>query len=419
MRAPETVASRAVLAALALLAAASWACLGEIDIVATAEGRLIPASRVQKVQPREAGRVVAIRADDGDRVRRGDVLVELDDVARRADRERLANNRDANLLDVARLRALAEGRADAFAPPAGADPATAALHRAWLDAELAEHAAALGALDAAIARNAAREDGISLAITRLEATLPFLEERARARGALARRGHYARLSWLELERERVEREHELEAEVARLAEARAEAQALRQRRQGTEAGFARQAGARLVEAERLSVSLAQELAKAERHLEDQRVAAPVDGTVHQRSVHTLGGVAQAGETLMLVVPEDSRLELEALVPVRDAGFLAAGQEARLKLDPFPFTIHGTLPGRVREVARDAIDDPRLGPSYPVRIALQATRLSAGGQDIALAPGMRASADIVTGRRSLGAVLLSPLARLADEALRER
>jgi hemolysin D len=413
------VASRAVLAALALLAAASWACLGEIDIVATAEGRLIPASRVQKVQPREAGRVGATRADEGDRVRRGDVLVELDDVARRADRERLANNRDANLLDVARLRALAEGRADAFAPPAGADPAAAALHRAWLGAELAEHAAALGALDAAIARNAAREDGISLAIARLEATLPFLEERARARGALARRGHYARLSWLELERERVEREHELEAEVARLAEARAEAQALRQRRHGTEAGFARQARARLVEAERLSVSLAQELAKAERHLEDQRVAAPVDGTVHQRSVHTLGGFAQAGETLMLVVPEDSRLELEALVPVRDAGFLAAGQEARLKLDPFPFTIHGTLPGRVREVARDAIDDPRLGPSYPVRIALQATRLSAGGQDVALSPGMRASADIVTGRRSLGAILLSPLARLADEALRER
>jgi len=419
LTAGERTAPRAALGAVAMLAAAAWAGLAEIDIVATGEGRLIPASRVQKVQPQEAGRIVAIRADDGERVRRGDVLVELDDVARRADRERLANNRDANLLDVARLRALRAGRADAFVPPAGVDPATAELHLAWLGAELAEHAAALGALDAAIARNAAREEAIAFAIARLEATMPFVEERARARGALARQGHYARLAWLELERERVEREHELEAEVARLAEARAEAQALRQRRHGTEAGFARHAGARLVEAERLAVSLAQELAKAERHLADQRVAAPVDGTVHQRSVHTVGGFAQAGETLMLVVPDDARIELEALVPVRDAGFLAVGQAARLKLDPFPFTVYGTMAGQVREIARDAVDDPRLGPSYPVRIALQATRFAAGGQDVALAPGMRASADIVTGRRSLGAVLLSPFARLADEALRER
>mgnify|MGYP006274555443 CR=1 FL=1 len=389
-RDPARRATRTLLAAFALLAAAAWASLGEIDIVATGEGRLIPASRVQKVQPQEAGRIVAIRVDDGDRVRRGDILVELDDAVRRADRDRLANNRAANLLDIARLRSLVAGDEHGFLPPAGADAATAALHHAWLRAELAEQRAALGALDGAIARNAARAEATGLAIARLEATLPLVEERAAARSST--RGS---------------------------AEARAEEATLRERRRQAEAGFARQAGARLAEAERLAVSLAQELAKAERHLEDQRVAAPVDGTIHQRSVHTLGGFAQAGETLMLVVPDDARLELEALVPVRDAGFLAAGQVARLKLEPFPFTIHGTLAGRVREVARDAVDDPRLGPAYPVRVAIPATRIPAGAQEAALAPGMRASVDIVTGRRSLGAVLLSPFARLADEALRER
>lgn len=412
--------SRSAATATALLTAfALWASLAEIDVVAVGEGRLIPTARVQRIQAVEQGRVIALHVDDGSRVRRDDVLVELEDVLRRADRDRLISESVAGRLELARLRALVAGAAVAFAPPAEADAALVVAHRTWLAAELAEHAAECRELDAAIARVDAQRVVLDESIRRLERTLPMVEERAGARGRLARQGNFARLAWLDLEQQRVERLHEIALQRARRAEIAAERASLVERRHRVTAAFARQAQARLVESERANAALAQELAKAERHLAHQRLASPIDGVVHQRAVHTLGGVVAAGETLMLVVPDDAALEVEALVPGRDAGFIAVGQPAQLKFEAFPFTVYGTLAGTVREIGRDAVEDPRLGPSYPVRIVLAATRLQAKGTPIVLAPGMRVAADIVTERRAVAALLLSPLLRMRDEALRER
>jgi hemolysin D len=403
----------------ALAGLAIWVALAEVDVVAIGEGRVIPTARVQRIQAMEAGRVTALHVDDGARVRRGDPLVDLEDTLRRTDRDRLAGDLAAIGIDVARLRALAGGDAALFAPDPHAPDALARAARAWLSAELDEHAAECAELDALGRRLDAQLAVLEENIHRLERVLPIVAERAAARGQLARQGHYARLAWLELEQQRIEREHELAQQRARRAELAAERSALVERRRRTHAGFVRQAQARLADAERAAAALAQELAKAQQHLGHQRLAAPLDGTVHQRSVHTLGGVVAPGETLMLVVPDDSGLEIEALLPGRDAGFVAAGQRAVLKFDAFPFTIHGALAGTVREIGRDAVDDPRLGSAYPVRVTLDATRLSANGAPVALAPGMRATVDVVTERRRVAVLLLSPLLRLRDEALRER
>jgi hemolysin D len=419
-RLERSLATRpAVAAALALAAMGIWAFATEIDVVAVGEGRLIPTARVQRIQAVEAGRVTALRVDDGSRVRRDETLVELEDTLRRADRDRLRSDALAALVDLARLRALALGDATTFAPPPGAEPMLVAANAAWLAAELAEHTAERLEIGAAIERMEAQRELLEETIRRLERTLPMVEERATARGRLARQGNFARLAWLELEQLRVERLHELASQRTRRAEIAAERASLVERQRRIVAAFARQTHARLVESERAATALAQELAKAERHLSHQRLVAPIDGVVHQRSVHTLGGVVAAGETLMLIVPDDDALEVEALVPGRDAGFVAVGQAAQLKLEAFPFTLYGTLAGTVREIGRDAVEDPRLGPSYPVRIALGATRLTAKGAPVALGPGMRVTVDIVTARRSVGALMLSPLLRLRDEALRER
>jgi hemolysin D len=412
-------AHAALACAAALAGFAIWAAVAELDVVAIGEGRVIPTARVQRVQAVESGRVIALHVDDGARVRRGDPLVELEDTLRRADRDRLAGEVAAIGVDVARLRALAGGDAALFVADPRAEPALLAAARAWLEAELGEHAAECAELDALRERLDAQSIVLEEGIRRLERVLPIVAERATARGRLAREGHYARLAWLEIEQQHIERQHELAQQRARRAELAAERAALVERRRRTGAGFVRQAQARLADAERAAAALAQELAKAEQHLGHQRLTAPLDGTVHQRSVHTLGGVVGPGETLMLVVPDDSGLEVEALVPGRDAGFIATGQRAVLKFDAFPFTLHGVLAGTVREIGRDAVEDPRLGLAYPVRVALDATRLQANGAPVALAPGMRATVDIVTERRRVAALLLSPLLRLRDEALRER
>jgi hemolysin D len=416
----NTWAARRVAQVLAagLAALALWAALVEIDLLAQGEGRLIPTARVQRIQPLEPGRIAALPVDDGDRVRRGDLLVALDTTLARADRDRLANNIAAQAAEAARLRALAARSITGFAPPDGLDPALAALQRGLLIAELAEHDAELAGLDAALARNTAQALVLAETILRLERVLPLIEERAGARARLVGQGHAARLDWLELETLRIERAQDLAGQRARRAELAADRAAIAQRRRVADAALDRRVHARLVELDRLAISLGQEFAKAEQHLAYQRLEAPIDGIVHQRAVHTLGGAVAAGETLMLLVPDDSVLEIEALVPDRDAGFLAIGQTVRIKLEAFPFTIYGTLPGKLREIGRDAVEDPRLGPSYPVRVTIADTRLTRGLAPAALAPGMRAGIDIVTARRSVAAILLAPLTRLAAEALRE-
>jgi len=402
-----------------LLALAIWAALGEVDVIATGEGRIIPTARVKRVQPVEPGQVVAIHVDDGDHVRSGDVLVELDASLRRADRDRLANTLAAARVESARLHALAARTLAEFTPPPGLDRDLVEAHRRLLCSELDAHDAELAGIDAATARQRAQLDGVAASIDRLARTLPLITERAAARQSLALRGHGSRLAWLELEQLRIERAQDLVIQNTRRGELAAELAGLFEQRRRVDAEFERRARARLVEAERLVVSLAQEFAKAEQHLGYQRLVSPIDGTVHQRAVHTLGGVVGAGETLMLIVPDEPALEIEALVPNRDAGFLSIGQTAQLKLEAFPFTIYGTIEGRVRDIARDAVEDPRLGPSYPVRIELLQTRLRIGGRQFALIAGMHVTVDIVTERRNVAAVLLSPLVRLHNDALRER
>ena len=406
--------------ALLLIAALGWASLGELDVVASAEGRVVPVVRTKRVQPFESGFVRAIRVADGQHVRAGDVLIELDPTLRDADVERLANNLLRARADVARLAALREWpRAVPFVAPEGLDEGSSAAHLGLLQAEIAEHEALLAGLEHEIHRLGAQVRAVGAALERQRRVLPLVAERAAARRALADAGWGSRLAWLELEQQRVEREQDLAELRARLEQTRAEQAAARERRARVEAEFRRSVHARAIEAERIVVSLAQELAKAERHARFQTLTAPIDGTVQQLAVHTIGGVVAAGETLLLVVPENDGLEIECRILNRDVGFVVAGQAAQIKLEAFPYTIYGTVDGVVRDVGRDASEDPALGLVFPTLVRLARADLVVDGRRVPLAAGMRATVEIVTDRRRAIEYLLSPLLRLTSEAWRER
>jgi len=162
--------------------------------------------------------------------------------------------------------------------------------------------------------------------------------------------------------------------------------------------------------------------------------------VQQLAVHTLGGVVTPAQTLMVIVPSESRLEIEAMVSNRDIGFVHAGQEAEIKVDTFNFTRYGLLHGTVLSVSQDAIvrDKPqdRAGErtavaqndssepkgqelSYGARIALDRAQMQVDDRMVNLAPGMAVTAEIKTGSRTVLSYLLSPLLRYRQEVLRER
>jgi len=163
----------------------------------------------------------------------------------------------------------------------------------------------------------------------------------------------------------------------------------------------------------------QDARRAREHGRLLRLTAPVDGTVQQLAVHTVGGVVPAAQALMQIVPREDRLEVEAFVENRDVGFVHEGQHAEVKIDTFDYTRYGTVPAIVRQVSRDATQDEKKGLIYAVRVALQRDSIMVDGKAMPLSAGMAANVEIRTGERRIIAYVLSPLMQHRREALHER
>ena len=161
----------------------------------------------------------------------------------------------------------------------------------------------------------------------------------------------------------------------------------------------------------------EELSKASQKSRLQTLVSPVDGTIAQLAVHTIGGVVEATKPIMIVVPVGGALVAEVKISNRDIGFIRAGQDVAIKLEAFPFTRYGTLKGRVENIGSDAVEDEKLGLVYPARLALE--RGLSRPEKIKVSPGMQVTADIRTGSRSILSYLLSPIDEASREAGRER
>ena len=423
---------------LAFTAACAWAWFGHVDVVAVAQGRVVPSGRTKTIQPMQTGVVRAIDVEDGQLVKAGQTLIELDPTEAAADRDRIRSDLSAAQAEAARLRAALEvvnGKPDAtFIAPAGLSPDLARMQSQLLASQIAEQRAKLAALDREQARREADRATVVQTIAKLNATLPLIRERAEALYDLSKRGTSSRFQYLQLQQDLVGQEQELLVQKIKLTEADASIAATAEQRRQTEAEFRRQLYTNLAEAERKAASLEQELAKAEQQVDLLRLTAPVDGYVQQLAVHTVGGVVTTAQPLMVIVPEDSRLEVEAFIPNKDIGFVQTGQVAEVKVEAFSFTKYGLIPGRVASLSGDAVQQqqqadkgtdkngakaPEAGSVYAARIALDRDTLEVDGKQTRLQPGMTVTAEIKTGRRRIADYLLSPLSRSAQEAMHER
>jgi hemolysin D len=159
--------------------------------------------------------------------------------------------------------------------------------------------------------------------------------------------------------------------------------------------------------------------RAEVHSELLKLVAPVDGTVQQLAVHTVGGVVPAAQPLMEIVPKQAQVEVEGFLENKDIGFVREGQEAQVKIDAFPYTKYGTIPAVVTHVSRDAIQDEKKGWRYSVKVTLKRATMNIDGRVVSVSPGMTSSVEIKTGTRRVIEYVLSPLMELGEESLHER
>src|SRR6476659_8332482 len=364
---PPSPVGRAIGATIILLfcVAVSWAWAGTIDIVAATTGKIVPSGRTKVIQPFETGVVRSIRVQDGQAVKTGDVLIELDPTVNAAERDHLHNDLLAEQLNIARLHAALAGADDptaAFHPPAGAGAALISAQRQLLLNQVTEHRARIASLARQQAQKEAEQGTIVATIHKLEATIPVIQQRVDIRKTLMDKELGSKLTYFEIFQLLVEQQEDLGVRKSHLREAEAAAAAIRETRGQAEAEYRRTLSDELAKAEQKASGLAQDLIKAEQKTKLQLLTSPVDGVVQQLAIHTVGGVVTPAQALLAVVPAESHLEIEAMVSNRDIGFVHAGQAAEIKVDTFNFTRYGLLQGRVLSVSSDAIPRSHDGSS---------------------------------------------------------
>ncbi|MTJ81307.1 MAG: HlyD family type I secretion periplasmic adaptor subunit [Telmatospirillum sp.] len=421
-----------------------WSVLGEVDIHATAQGRVIPAGKTKPVAALEAASVAAIYVKDGDHVDQGAVLIALDPAGPQADTARLTRECLELVVTTARLRALLEGREDFTLPDnIGETPALVGTHRQQLRQQLASHRAIIESLELERRQKEAEQLGTGADIQRLEQTVPLLAEQAFAKREMAARGWQSRTEYLRIEQERIDRKQALEVARHKFVENEAAIANVRERLREEEAKFRGGALAQLAEAEQKVASLEQDLVKAEDRRRLYQLKAPSAGVIQQLTVHAAGAVVTQGLPLLMVVPDDGGIAIEAALENKDAGFVHPGQTAEIKVESFPFTRYGTIAGVVQTISRDTVQGPdsdlvqrrqvapagirdigqptvsQTSPVYVVRVTPLATAMQVDGHDMPLSPGMAVTAEIKTGRRRIIDYVLDPVLRYRDESMRER
>lgn len=402
----------------AFTAAVLWTSFGWIDIVATAQGKIIPSGYSKIIQPYETGVIASIHVQDGQAVRQGDLLIELDATLNRADRDRASSEQLAAKVEAARLRALIRGQA-VFDAPVDADHTYVVLQQQLLRDQLAEYQAKIAAAKHLVNQRQAMLEQTNENILRLEATVPMEVERAEAYKKLLEHEAVTKMDFLQAEGQRIDKAQELAAQKKKLRQDWAALAEAQQHYRAMASEFQQNKQAELSALETKVASLAQEVTKAGQKAGLQRLMSPIDGVVQQLAVHTVGGVVTPAQQLLLVVPNEHPVEVEAQVENRDIGFVKEGQPVEIKVETFPFTLYGTIPGHVVMVSDDAAPIEKIGLVYPTRVSMDRSTIQVEDKQVNLSPGMAVTVEIKTGQRRIIEYLLSPLLKSMKESLRER
>ncbi len=445
---PVKVAFIWIICALVAVAL-GWAYIGRIDIIATAQGKFQPAGRVKVIEPVETGRVAAIHVVNGSSVKAGDVLVELDRSAAESDvaaaKGELASARAEALR---RQTALDTVKAGALSPlpqiawPQDIEPTLRRREEQVLAADLGQLGAARASFDAQRAQKAAERDTLSQAIETQKNLIATLQERVDMRSKLVEAKAGAKAALIDATETLQYQITQLAMQEGQLALQTTGLEIIGRDSEKAVQTFLSDDAQKLSDVERRTEDATQRLAKAEALIDHLTLRSPIAGHVQSSILASVGQVASSGQEIMRIVPQDSKLEIEAYALNRDVGFVKVGQEAIVKVESFPFTRYGSIKARVVRIAKDAIPapdasaiegDPARGSNaagfaggertqnlvFAVVLEPEAATMSIDGTDRPLTSGMAVTVEIKTGSRRLLEYLFSPLVEVGSRAMRER
>jgi len=407
-----------------------WATVGKLDIVASADGRLVPQTYVKIVQPAEAGIVQEILVREGQSVEAGQILMRMDAKLTEADARTIRNEHELKRLQLRRIDAELAGlpmhTEAADSPEIYTQVASqyAAHRQAYQDAVAQEQATlAKTRHDIQASKELARK---------LRETVPTYRKSAAAFEKLGKDGFYSTLAVEEKQRERVEKEQDLRAQEAAVASLQSTIAASEKKLAQISSNYRSELQNERVETKSQFRKLHDEREKIEHKAALLALRAPQRGVIKDLATHTVGTVVSPGSVLMSLVPHDEPLQAEVYVKNEDVGFVHRDQRVKLKLSTYPFQKYGMIDGTVIHVGPDAADqpnsspkagadsaDPAAGLRYKALVRLDDQTLRTDGHSLRLSPGMQVVAEIHQGQRSVMEYLLSPVQRAWQEAGRER
>jgi hemolysin D len=431
-----------------VVVALAWSYVGRIDIIASARGKIQPAGRVKIIQPVETAKVVKVPVRNGQAVRQGELLLELDATDAQTDEAAALNGYLAYRAEAQRRLAVlraAESPTFEIVPiewPQDMPQANREREDRVLRGDIAQLAATVASFDAQMKQKEAELKRLKDMAETQKGLVAVLQQRVDMRKLLVEKGAGPIANLIDAQETLGYHATNYATTKGQLGETAAAMEVLQRDRAKAIDTFIADNRQKLADAERQMGDFEQKVAKARVHVEHLALRSPIDGTVAALTVTSAGQVVSVGEEVMRIVPSNVRLEIEAYLENKDVGFVKPGQEALVKIESFPFTRYGTISATVLRVSKDAIpeqdaqqiegDPAKQSKSsgfagaqrtqnlvFPVTLEPQEQWVDVEGQRVSLMPGMAVTVEIKTGSRRILEYLLSPLVETSSKALRER
>nr|WP_197979617.1 HlyD family type I secretion periplasmic adaptor subunit [Pseudomonas sp. CFBP 13602] len=399
----------------------TWAHFAVIDEVTKGDGKAIPSSRIQKIQNLEGGIVAQIYVREGQIVEAGAPLIRLDDTRFASNVGETEADRVAMELRVERLSAEVENRPlNITAQARKSVPNQAANEESLYMSRRQQLADEIGGLQQQLVQRQQELREFSSKAEQYRSSLNLLRQEISMSEPLVARGAISPVEVLRLRRSEVETRGMLDGTTLAVPRAQAAIGEVQRKIDETRGKFRSEALTQLNEA-RTDLAKTQATAKG---LEDRvsrtMVTSPVRGIVKQVLVNTVGGVIQPGSDMAEIVPLDDSLLVEARIRPQDIAFLHPGQKAMIKFTAYDYTIYGGLEGTLEQIGADTVqDEEKKNTFYLIKLRTNKSHLGSDEKPLLIIPGMVASVDIITGKKSVLSYLLKPIIKSRAEALHER
>jgi membrane fusion protein, adhesin transport system len=408
------------IAGLLLIVALAWANYAVLEEVTTGEGKAIPSSKIQTIQNLEGGIVAEIFVREGQMVNRGDTLLRLDSTRFRSNQEESEVDRLALLAQIERLSAEAEGKPLVMSAELIVQaPQLAEDERGLYESRQQRLHSEQRTLREQLVQKRQEQAEFRAKQQQYRSSLTLIQQELDMSAPLVAAGAISAVEVLRLRRSIVEVRGALEATTLALPRAEAAANEIESRIEQSELAFRTEAFKDLNEARTQWQKITASSVAIQDRVSRATVTSPVKGIIKQLKINTIGGVVQPGSDMLEIVPLEDSLLIEARVRPQDVAFLHPGQKAMVKFNAYDYTIYGGLKANLEMISADTIVDKDGRSFYLIQVRTDKSHLGSDEHPLLIIPGMVATVDIITGKKSVLDYLLKPVLKARAEALRER